>query len=101
MASPADRGDSLSDQVRVQPDFGPSPHPDGGRSSMCHDGTRVNHLGYGGETVVPHPYFGDLPWISHEIETIGVDGDGYVTVNPNNIVRDPETGWVVSGWYLS
>ena len=49
-----------------------------------------------GEQVVAHSLFGDMAWMEHQCLHIGTDSDGYVTVDPKQVVRDPQTGWVVS-----
>ena len=56
---------------------------------------RVVSLGYGGDEVVPHHSFGNMSWVVGECERIGLDREGYVTVNPSQIRRDPQTGWVI------
>jgi hypothetical protein len=56
---------------------------------------RVVSLGYGGDEVVPHHSFGNMSWVVGECERIGLDREGYVTVNPGQIRRDPQTGWVI------
>ena len=66
--------------------------------TLGHSLTRslVRELGYGGDQVVPHSFFGDRVWIEQQCQSIGTDADGYVTVDTNRVVRDPVTGWVTS-----
>ena len=66
--------------------------------TLGHSITRslVLELGYGGDQVVPHSFFGDLVWIEQQCQSIGTDADGYVTCDANRVVRDPVTGWVTS-----
>ena len=65
---------------------------------------KVAQFGLSGRKVVPHTYFGDYNRVVNDLRQIGPDrtidngrgGGGYVTVDPNQVVRDPETGWIIS-----
>ena len=56
----------------------------------------VRELGYGGDHVVPHSFFGDTVWMEQQCQELGTDPEGYVTVDPARVVRNPVTGWVTS-----
>jgi hypothetical protein len=66
--------------------------------TMGHGMTEVKmmQLLNGGIDVVVHSYFGDMGKMIVDCERIGVDAEGYVTINDGAVVRDPETGYVVS-----
>jgi len=66
--------------------------------TMGHGMTEVKmiQLLNGGIDVVVHSYFGDMDKMVADCERIGVDAEGYVTINDAAVVRDPETGYVVS-----
>lgn len=57
---------------------------------------KVIQLGYGGADVVPHTYFGDMGRVMSDCMKIGVDADGYITVDMSMVVRDRDTGYVTS-----
>ena len=66
--------------------------------TMGHGMTEVKmmQLLNGGIDVIVHSYFGDMDKMVADCERIGVDAEGYVTINDAAVVRDPETGYVVS-----
>ena len=57
----------------------------------------VQQLGYGGSEVVVHSFFGDAAKMEQQCHQIGLDNEGYVTVDSSQVVRDPRTGHV-TGW---
>ncbi len=56
----------------------------------------VDELGFTGSDVVPHSYFGDMSKVTSDIQKIGVDNEEYVTVNYDQVIRDPYTGYITS-----
>ena len=56
--------------------------------------TAVMNMCYGGANVVAHRYFGSRSRVLADCSAIGRDVDGYITVDPTKVVRDPCTGWV-------
>ena len=67
-------------------------------TTMGHGMTKevVDELGFNGSNVVVHSYFGNMYKVAYDIEKIGVDNEAYVTVNYDEVVRDPDTGYVTS-----
>ena len=60
--------------------------------------TAVMNMCYGGADVVAHRYFGSHITLRSRVlvdcASIGLDTDGYVTVDPTKVVRDRCTGWI-------